>query len=457
MKKFLSSTFLLPYYGVFIKFFAAIGFLQPIILLTLYFCEEYKGSNTTAQTNTKKLKILALSPHRFRNDLDVLVNTGKFEIITLPHFWMCRILYSFYRGKVSFEEFYNITDSNKKEHERITNFMNKFLPLLYKKMGTDIVLSAAVHYASDHLWGKYSSENGVSFVVIHRESFMASEYIRKLKTDNWKEIGNAFVVDLLISQTKAAYSVFIDAGICTKDNSAYAGTLRMGDFIKKYYNVKIPLPKDKQATLFSFTYAFGVWSPVPHWYENHDDFDGFSKMFDEVHATFAKFAKLHPDIKCVIKPKWGGRWIEKIDRALKRYDLDRKDIANLEIIVDVNVHDLISNSNVICGYGSTTLLESIVIGDRPIVIPQLGEIQYPQNADKIMMKESMCLFDVAYSADEFIEKIENGIKNNHIPEKIQKEREKLFETWSSPLNKDVVEQYTHLLQAVVEKKASERL
>ena len=441
----------MPIYGLLIRLCTAIGFLQPIVWLTLYFCEDYPTKGTD-----KKIKVLALCPPRFRGDLDVLSQSGGFEVKALPHFWMCRILYTFYKSKPTFEAFYPERDKHEEDHERLAKFMSDFLPMLYKKTGTDIVISAAVHYISDHLWGMHSSLNGTSFIVMHRESFMASEHIRKIKRDFWRRIGSDFVIDRLISQTSAANDVFIESDIITQDKGGYAGTLRMDDFVGKYYNENTPLPEEKCVTLFSFTYAFGVWSPVPHWYDNHEDYDGFSHMFDEVHAAFAQFAKKHPDVKCVIKPKWDKNWIEKIDLALERFDMNRSDIPNLEILPDVNVWQLIAESNVICGYGSTTILESIVIGGRPIVVPQLGEIQRPENQNKIMMSEGLPLFDTAYSMDEFVEKIEHRLfEDPFVPKDIQEKREKLFETWSSFLDQSALEKYTALFKETIEHKKKE--
>lgn len=450
MKKILSSPALLPFYGLFIKFCFALGWLAPVVWLTLYFCEDYPCPNKKPNA----LKILALSPARFRGDLDVFSQSGDFEVKALPHFWMCRILYTFYKGKPLFETFYDPALASINENPRFQKFMKQFFDQLYAKTGTDIILSAAVHYISDHLWGKYSSLNGKSFIVIHRESFMASEHIRDQKRDFWKGIGSDFVIDYLISQTDAANQVFNEAGIVTPDKSCHAGTLRMDDFVRKYYKKNTPLPQDKKrVTLFSFTQCFGVWKPVPHWYDDYSDYDGFLRMFEEVHAGFAQFAKAHPDVSCVIKPKWGGKWITKIDEALGKHGLNREEIPNLEILIDVNVHKLIEDSNVVCGYGSTTLLETIVIGGRPIVVPQLGEIREPRNKNKIMMAEGMELFDVAYSMEDFVKALEyRTFENPQVPEDIQARREKLFESWSSSLNADAFEKYKNILCTTVEKK-----
>ena len=425
-----------------------VGFLYPIVWLTVYFCEKHptKGDD-------KKINVLGLCPGRFRGDLDVLSKSDEFEVIALPHFWMCRILYTFFKAPPNFESFYPDSKKYKTDHERLAKFMTAFLPLLYNKLGTQVVISAAVHYISDHLWGMHSSKNGTPFVVMHRESFMASEHIRKLKKEYWATIGSDFVVDLLISQTKAANDVFVESGIVSADKAAYAGTLRMDDFVKKYYRKDIPLPEEKQVTLFSFTYAFGVWSPVPHWYENHEDYDGFSRMFDEVHASFAQFSLKHPNVKCVIKPKWGGVWIEKIDLALSRSGMNMSDIPNLHILPDVDVHQLIEKSTVVCGYGSTTLLETTVFGNRPIVVPQLGEILRPENVNKVMMPEAMPLFDVGRTSEEFIQHLETRVFDDPIvPANIQKGRQKLFETWSSPLDQSALKNYTALLLRTIQNK-----
>ena len=155
--------------------------------------------------------------------------------------------------------------------------------------------------------------------------------------------------------------------------------------------------KRKRVVLFSFTRGAGLFAIMPQWPKAPNQ--GLTRFFDAVHCTFATLAETHPEIDFVIKPKWGGNWVEEIERALKESDIEHEAIENLEILVDANVHDLILGSDVICGYNSTTLLEGGVAA-KPVIIPFFEEACKPEYEDYVLLKEDFGLFDIARSADD---------------------------------------------------------
>ena len=72
-------------------------------------------------------------------------------------------------------------------------------------------------------------------------------------------------------------------------------------------------------------------------------------------------------MEVVIKPKWGGRWLKQIDEILSKHDIYKGNLSNLTVDYKVDAQELISSSDVVIGFASTTLLEAAVAGKWVIV------------------------------------------------------------------------------------------
>ncbi len=441
----------MPLYGILINLCYKINWFTPIIWLTIYFCETYNKSPT--QKNAKTL--LALNHNRFRNDLEILANSNNFKIIILPHFWMCRLQYALYKGPVSFDTIFKPSHEDKIHHEKLSKFTALFMPKLYAKMGIDGVVSAANHYISDYLWGSQSSKNGAAYIILHKENLYASEAMQQYKKKLWSKVPD-FTCDLLIVHNTIMRDIFIESGIVDKTRCYALGAMRMDQFLKKYWHKPTPLQDQKQVTLFSFTHRIGVGDGIPHWYEESDNHEGFINLFKETHYAFALFAKNNPNVKCVIKPKWGGKWTEQIENAVQEHGLNLSDIPNIEIDITTPAPKLIENSRAVLGYSSTTLLESVVIGDREIIISLLGEANRPDYKGRIFLEQDLSNFKTAENVDELIEILEEVTKDEpvKINKETQKKREEIFERWISPSSAKATENYIKHINQAIEKKKS---
>ncbi len=440
----------MPIWGLIIKTLASVNSYKMLSLITCFFCVPYNTNNKKYDSN--KIRILALSDERFRQDLQILDKTGRFQIWILPYNWMCRVLFTFYKAGTEFEDIFYNPINNHADRKRVDAFLHKFLPVFNRDMKIDAVVTAALHYRPDYVWGSNSSLTGTPFIVFHRESFLASKKIQDKWLKMWPPAGE-LQVDLAIIMSEPARQIFIQAGIITEENSINGGTLRMDGFIEKYHHKKVPLPEKKQITLFSFRHGIGLAYITDQWYYPIDSQPGFAQLFEDAHSAFAEFAKENPEVECVIKIKWGGIWVEEIDKTLARNNLNREDIPNLRISDNDNVHKLIEDSHVICSFGSTTLLESIIVGDRPIIVTMMGEANREDYQDKILMPECKDVFDAAYTKEEFKCLLTKGI-NGELPitPEIQKKREVLFERWSSPLNDSATSRYTAAIENLVKEK-----
>ena len=83
-------------------------------------------------------------------------------------------------------------------------------------------------------------------------------------------------------------------------------------------------------------------------------------FFKAVHIGLLEFAKENPDIEVIIKPKKKvlASWQANFDRAAREERIDVQSIKNFKVDCLVDAQTLILNSDVICGFNSTTILEA---------------------------------------------------------------------------------------------------
>lgn len=444
MRQLLQNNRLMPFYGVFIRFCYAVGFTAPIVWLTLYFMKFDPKIRKTG-----KITIFALGSTRFRGDLEVLAGTGKFQAVSLPDGWQNRIVYSFFRIAPTFEAVFHPDTQQQKDHDRLQGFMQAFLPKLYAKIGADVVINAATHYQNDYLWGVNSSRVGVPFVIFHRECFHTTKERREFWVKRWAPAVGKYHFDFCIFHNETIRKNYADSGVFPLEKTAAAGTLRMDEFVRQYYRKPVPLPQKKQVVLFSFHHCVGLGGSVPLW-SPYDAPCGYTQMFEAVHVAFARYAAAHPDVSCVLKPKWGGVWINEFHKVFSRNNIDISKIPNLKIIEKVDVHKLIEETSVVCSYGSTTLLEAGLMG-RPVVITLMGEGLRPDYQDQVQMKDDFGFYDVARSEKELFDLIDKNLENPAVPPDIQAGREQLFDKWISPIKADAVERYVGVLEEQAKK------
>ncbi|MCH7540410.1 MAG: hypothetical protein IH999_08460 [Proteobacteria bacterium] len=161
------------------------------------------------------------------------------------------------------------------------------------------------------------------------------------------------------------------------------------------------------------------------------------KFFERSHAAFAELARDHPEVDFVIKPKWAGRWVDEVERVLRLNGTAPGDCDNLHILPDADAQRLILESDVVCGFGSTALLEAGITG-KPVVVPHFDETLSPEYRDYIPFQEHFHLFDIAGSPA--------------VDEACMRERRAAFEEIVSSLKGDATEKYAALLKRVVDER-----
>ena len=411
-----------------------------------------------------KPTILALTPHRFRGDLNVLSDSRQFRVLELPYEWQSRLLMLFWPSNISeifrSEQYYKPSGNDEviRFQNNLREFLKLFLLSLYSNLKVDCVISAGVYYKHDYDWGLVSEEIGVPYIVFHREAiFMpgaleATEYM-------YRALGK-FVGTHIIVHNEDMKAVFIKTAFAGPDEISVHGCLRMDNLIRKIQlsNLKncstVRSNNKKVVTLISFTYGSDLVGnringkpSLKHFSKERSE--AFVKLFEHVHASIAQLAIQNKDVEFVIKPKWGGEWVEEIEYVLRKNNMDISKIKNLHIMIDIDAHDLILRSDIICSFSSTLMLESAIAG-KPVIVPHFDEALKKEYTDVIKFKDSYHLFNVAYSIKEFerliVECLRNPIK---ISESQMNGRYALFEKYVSRMSGNALDKYAETVNNII--------
>ena len=443
---------------ILIKGIAKLGIVWPFVLTYSRIIKVVKPIDGEVPLN--KPTILAINPHRFRGDLAVLSNSKQFRVLLLPYKWQMRLLALFWSSNISEIKRsmnYFIPGDNKdvvKMQKKLRSFLKKFLKSLYLRLKVDCVVGSAVHYIRDYDIGKVSNEIGVPYIILQNENIFLNKsrsFYHKFYSDLGKFVGSHIIV-----QNDLTKDIIVKSGIVTPDKISTLGSLRMDEYVEKVKsnntsNKRKNSNHRKKVTLFSISYghslvSFTEYFPKEHFPENRDS--GFVKLFEHVHTSIARLAMTNKDIDFVIKPKWGGKWIDEIKYVLSKNNIEAEKIDNLFIIVDTNVHDLILGSDVLCAFSSSIVLESIISG-KPVVVPFFDEAVEPQYKGYIQFEDSFHLMDIAHSPEEFEKLIIEKLNNPEISEECIKGRYDLFEKYLSSMNGDTFDKYARVINKII--------
>jgi len=398
-----------------------------------------------------KPTILALTPFRFRGDLNVLSDSRQYRVLELPDKWQVILLRVFWPSniiEIRSEQYYRTSGNDKdvRFQNNLRESLKLFLLSLYSNLKVDCVISAGVHYKIDTKWGLASEEIGVPYIVLHREGIYMHRALEALE-NLYRGLGK-FAGTHIVVHNEDIKAALIKSAFAGPDEISVLGCLRMDNFIRRIqlsntnYCSTVLSNNKKVVTLFSFTVGsvgVGVVTNVMQF--SKERIEGFVKLFEHVHASIAKLAIQNKDVEFVIKLKWGGEWVEEIEYVLRKNNMDISKIKNLHIMIDIDAHDLILRSDIICGFSSTTLLESAIAG-KPVIIPHFDEALKKEYTDLVEFKDSYHLFNVAYSVKEFekliVECLRNPIK---ISESQMNGRYAIFEKYVSSMSGNALDKY----------------
>ena len=414
-------------------------FLRFSSLLGIIYVKQIKKSSAEYSKNTNRsIHLLALSPERFRGDLQVLTRSNEIKIWVVPTILQTLIQASFYKRKVVASELKNPDRveylKKRKNNHRI--FLKKILKIIFHRLPIDLVISADIKYVADIDWGEVAENIGKSYIVLHRENLAACKSVKQLmvtRTNKIREFGGTKI----IVHNKIMKSIFTKNGFAKKNQVSIEGCLRMDELFQK--TKKNQVQKTNKITLFSFP---------PYQWARNIPFD----VFVDCHSAFIRIAKNYPDIRVIIKPKYeylvSKIWNELINKAFDKNNFNPKNYSNFSISPEMNSHDLILESNIICGFNSTIILEALTTG-VPIVLPYFEILRTKQWHDRINFSDDMKIFFTPKNEEELLELLLKKGKKFQSDNKNKTEKIKIFKKYLHYYDQNILSKYIKVFKQLV--------
>lgn len=394
------------------------------------------------ETDPLKPNILAIKPHYFVRDLEILADTREFNILKIPSKWQSMILRVYWEDNAWIDgekSYYQPVKPEIIEYQkRLRGFLKKFLKAFYKINKIDCVIASNVTYKDCYDWGLVTKEIGVPFIVLQRENLFACKGLM-----NWWRniIGNwlgRFHGSNVVFHNSKVKELYLSTGYATEDQLAVLGCLRMDKYLRRLKEYDFSSGKKyNRAALFSFHHIANLETMYKEYFNPEI---GWAKLFHNVHMTFARTAIANPDKEFIIKPRYTKVFTAHIRNVLEKEGLCLKDIPNLIIDAELNPHDIILTSDVVCAFGSTVILES-GIARKPVIVPYFDEALRPEYQDFILLKDYFRYFDIATSPEDLQKKIEYRFTNNLVSEDYYNKMKELFEQYVSSFDANSTDKY----------------
>jgi len=382
------------------------------------------------------VSVLVFSPNRYREDLEVLAKTGVLRLIATPTETLQRVN-SLFPTMPSIDEsdrydYFRERDPRLLEgRKKLQRFCAAVLQALARKLEFDCAITPAVHYRNEHPWAAACDGLGIPFIAVHKEFTILAPRHLPARIERFRKQGRRFDGTRVLVINETARELFTGCGMIEAERIEVVGMPRMDRLFDSQSPLRRKMVERPQVTLFSFTHFSGDLEPGKRRSKlfSADDREGFVRLFRNVHVGIAELALKHPEVSFKIKPKivtdW---WIVEIERVIKEAlgkNLD--DIPNCAVVSE-RAPELIRDSEVVIGFNSTVLLESLALG-RPTIVPLFDEAvdSYPDN---VYLRESLDAFTIAHSKQELIALIEKGIAGTPLGPAPNPERlKRCFETY----------------------------
>lgn len=398
--------------------------------------------------------VLVLDYARFRADIDIFAKDKNCRFLIASPTLLQHMLRSFVnahhkkRQEGSLGERWDFANAKPgstiyKEREGYRKFLRKFLPALYRLCGVQMIMNSDARYAREADITKVSAEIGVPHLCYYREALYIVPAHYKNAIDRHRSFG-PFDARIIAVQNEVTKNTFLESGICKENQIAIRGCPRMDTFLQTINKKTANNNKRKQVAFFS----------APGGAQRMDlSFFPFLDNTLSVVRTLARLAKNNPDIDVVIKMKdMHLNQVPDYEKAIKEAVGNINTVENITISTDrMAAQHIILNSDVICAYQSTVVLEAAIAG-KAVILPHLKSIREQDRAEEVLMyQEYRHLFDVPEDEKELEELVIKRLHKNKIDKKTMEERRKLFEEHVSPLTSDATETSLKLIKNIIDK------
>jgi len=315
-----------------------------------------------------KYHVLCLGRSIFTNDVEALAYFGtniRYKVLNL-HYW--HMIYDHFipadeRKKISESNYHN-QPYGQIGKKRYNLYLTAMLPILKKIIGIDAVLAGNFGYvAQQEIAAVCEHKLNIPYIVLHKEGLtIPGTYARKVKLyQDYKFVGSK-----LLLYNEDIQKNLINANISgiNPDKTIVVGIPRFDYYFADKNNKKNKL---KQIAFFSF-YPKDKFKFLIK--DKHKRKIAETRC-DNFHKWIINFAKKNPDYKIIIKTKAAGYYLKYAQNVYQQNSSNS--IKNIIITNSADPFKLITDSIIITGFNSTTLIEGI-INYKTVISPYFGDL-----------------------------------------------------------------------------------
>lgn len=364
----------------------------------------------TAQ-GIKPFNLLILTKPMFNEDvLTTFGNDPRFRLYGVHRQVFKALARSFLSIHVDDNNYVNLEAVDEAGKHAYRAYCVRVLRWLLKFRRYHAVLTANYAYHAEREWAAACETVGVPFIALHKENIRSpgfASFMEKI----YRERRGPFTGRRILVYNQLEKDIECRAGVAPADCITVTGMPRM-DRCHAIRRDREPSRQQEARVLF---FSFGPKTLLPgivrklsgpphtrYWEKMDADTErlGWRQLFDDMHQAMLKLAVENPDITVLIKSKGvsGDKETAQIMSALK---VDRLP-ANLKVLFGGDPLECIVRSDVVCGFNTTALLESVAVG-IPVVVPRWGEYVDPIMSHYIVDFEDAV--EYVNSVDEMVKRL----------------------------------------------------
>ena len=393
-----------------------------------------------SKPSTRVTTILVTNCAMFRGDLESFAEDEKIRLLVFNPAWQQALVDAFYGEEVGALEYYKASEiqsvANAQKFAR--RFLESVLLQINASLSVDLLLSPNMRFVEDLDWSVVSVKLGVPSVVLYTEGLNLYKRACEGLLVRQRKFGK-FLGSHIIVANSSSKEIMVESGFVREEDISVGGMPRM-DRLCRLINEEnesalVPgdrntLPQKRLLVLYfspgryqlGFTDNDGVWRPA-----------GIPEgLYTSVMTSIIMLALKNQDMHILIKPKKGDASINRLYDVVDSLNIEIGELDNVTIRDDIDIHDAIMSSQVVCGLQSTVVLEAS-LANREVILPYFDRYHSSDWSDRFHYKDHLCAFTVAKDPAHLETSIIDGfVKNSQRPE-VTKYRRELFQKWvSSP-------------------------
>jgi len=298
---------------------------------------------------------------------------------------------------------------------RYREFSIRVLTYFLSRIQFDAVLTASFSYYAEREVAAAFEHLGVPFIALHKEN-LKTPGIYKFYEGVYRSRRGPFHGRRILVYNGIEKNLQVAAGIAPEDRITVTGMSRLDRI--HHWRVTHGQSQDEnreeisrrpQALFFAFgpktglprmarKLGFGLANGLEQFGDERDELS-WDKLALSYHRAAIEVARRMPDARVIVKAKPVPFEVLAIRELLSR---NGPLPDNLTLISSGDPMELILNSDAICGFRTTALLEAIAAG-KPLVVPRFAEAATPQLSEFVFDLDEAA--DYADSEADLVERV----------------------------------------------------